>query len=796
MMRHLTTVLFLLAALLLSMVPGNAATPIFHGVASKNRASVCNLSLDFGAFGDDSHDDSAALNAAISAWQAGNCNTIVLDAGKTYLINSAIQPTCTTHTDGGGQSAPIMPPLRFTSDGPAWSGVNFSDYPPNGTGALDLRYNGQDGLHPAKFDLRCSGFVEIDHLTIEDLGTDDFLFGQTTNATLSIHDDIIIGDPSKSGTSAGQDFFRMGSTGYWANNVTTTNGSTTLTINTGSGDAPFTAGMVTWPIYYGSTAQFTSNTLGLTHSNICAVVSSTQVTLCAAATATISGGVANYFAGDGHIGTDINGPFQGYISKFEHNLYYHIRRGIIWGNYANSVVVRDEYYTRSSGCSGITACAPYYFDKAGVQRNGNIISGSAIEMVNYPYAVSLQNFAIQNDFDDLTATDSNFVDVGGAYIGNFVYGNRFSLASYGNSIPFGSGNITTVAAPISSGTQTVTPASMTGIVASNKVLIDPDSTTNAQEYVTVSSTTSTTFTATFVNSHPANIRVATYTPFFSGPGYTQDNILITNGNSSDGSIHPYSQTFGGTNKNKVQFNGPLILPNSGSSFTVNSLSVPQLSDFGTVAQNNSNVTISAFGNRGTLLPNWLSCYGSDFNGTGTTCIGPTSSAGYNGILGKAFSVWNIGVGSLMTVDTSGNVGFNGGGNFGSSVNVNAGNIQLAGGISQYLKLTDASGTPNKFVRASGGSFQVYDSAFGTDLLDVANGGTITTAGKIVAPSGAAASCTGGFTFATSGVMVISGAGVPTCTAPAGSMYLRTDGASGSRLYISAGSGTWAAVAGV
>jgi hypothetical protein len=46
------------------------------------------------------------------------------------------------------------------------------------------------------------------------------------------------------------------------------------------------------------------------------------------------------------------------------------------------------------------------------------------------------------------------------------------------------------------------------------------------------------------------------------------------------------------------------------------------------------------------------------------------------------------------------------------------------------------------------------------------------------------------------VTVQSGAGAPTITEPSGSLFLRTDGASGSRLYVSQGGGTWNAVSGV
>jgi len=55
----------------------------------------------------------------------------------------------------------------------------------------------------------------------------------------------------------------------------------------------------------------------------------------------------------------------------------------------------------------------------------------------------------------------------------------------------------------------------------------------------------------------------------------------------------------------------------------------------------------------------------------------------------------------------------------------------------------------------------------------------------------------GVTIGASGAPNIrSGTGVATGTQPAGSLFLRTDGAVGTRLYVSAGAGTWNAVAGV
>jgi hypothetical protein len=52
------------------------------------------------------------------------------------------------------------------------------------------------------------------------------------------------------------------------------------------------------------------------------------------------------------------------------------------------------------------------------------------------------------------------------------------------------------------------------------------------------------------------------------------------------------------------------------------------------------------------------------------------------------------------------------------------------------------------------------------------------------------------TINASGPTIRSGTGAATGTQPAGSLWLRTDGTTANRLYVSAGAGTWAAVAGV
>lgn len=85
-------------------------------------------------------------------------------------------------------------------------------------------------------------------------------------------------------------------------------------------------------------------------------------------------------------------------------------------------------------------------------------------------------------------------------------------------------------------------------------------------------------------------------------------------------------------------------------------------------------------------------------------------------------------------------------------------------------------------------------------------GVDNTGEKVIGPMsyGAFAKLTGtgllqvgsGFQQGDSGPTWTTGIGVPSSTQPVGSLYSRTDGADGSRLYVSAGEGAWNAVSGV
>jgi hypothetical protein len=77
-------------------------------------------------------------------------------------------------------------------------------------------------------------------------------------------------------------------------------------------------------------------------------------------------------------------------------------------------------------------------------------------------------------------------------------------------------------------------------------------------------------------------------------------------------------------------------------------------------------------------------------------------------------------------------------------------------------------------------------------------GTTTTGGVAadvdVNPS-AAAEVTGSIAFGTTaGPTITSGTGVASGTQPSGSIFIRTDGAAGARIYVSQGAGSWIAIA--
>lgn len=124
---------------------------------------------------------------------------------------------------------------------------------------------------------------------------------------------------------------------------------------------------------------------------------------------------------------------------------------------------------------------------------------------------------------------------------------------------------TTSTTAVSAGSRTVTPANMTNIVAGKMLILDAG--TSAQEAISVSSVTATTFTATFLSSHSGTWNVQASVADSTSPAYcpvpTADGgvfFFIASAN--------YPSTGGGCQSNTVAINGggasTLYPPTSGT----------------------------------------------------------------------------------------------------------------------------------------------------------------------------------------------------------------------------------------
>jgi hypothetical protein len=108
-------------------------------------------------------------------------------------------------------------------------------------------------------------------------------------------------------------------------------------------------------------------------------------------------------------------------------------------------------------------------------------------------------------------------------------------------------------------------------------------------------------------------------------------------------------------------------------------------------------------------------------------------------------------------------------------------------IGTNSSIDTASGTTSNTIQIGAGSTAVISATgCGTPSTSI-----LTAAGSLVVNS-----TTGGVMIGSSGPTLTSGAGAPSATQPVGSLYMNTSGSSGSRLYVSAGGGSWNPVSGV
>jgi|SRR5665213_668795 len=134
-------------------------------------------------------DDTAALNTALGdAYNQGG-GTVVIPVAKICRITGQI----TLPNDG--QTVPSQKPIRITSFGnPSKASDPSGIISPNGAGALDLEFNSPIG----KIYTVGTGYLEIDHLILEDTASDCAPFIFTAETVLDIHDDELYSGPRNS----------------------------------------------------------------------------------------------------------------------------------------------------------------------------------------------------------------------------------------------------------------------------------------------------------------------------------------------------------------------------------------------------------------------------------------------------------------------------------------------------------------------------------------------------------------------------------------------------------------------
>lgn len=371
--------------------------------------------MTYGAKCDDSTDDTTAINNAITAIFAASPST-----GGTLLLPGICLMNGALAIPFTGTTPPVQPPLRITSVGAAWDGT-LAAGSTGGGGGLDLRYTGADTLHPAKIDTRGAGVLEIDHLIIEDGSTDNYLFLQTTNTTLNIHDNHVIGNTSCSKTTCSQDAFQLGGI---------TDASTTL------------GGVLATNGFQGYGSQIVNNYFSHTRHAVNFGGSSNGVYLANNTIDKTSGsGETNgapyvfYGAGLGSQGNVISGGIveitgYPYAAEFTHTTSGAINKNNVimgLGLYDEDLVTPvtiDGYYFSAAASSLLNTIIPEFLytplqstamSGSGATAN-TYINGGGTTRTQFPYGVSLgasaQTSYSLGSFGVLNSSPQNTLDVG------------------------------------------------------------------------------------------------------------------------------------------------------------------------------------------------------------------------------------------------------------------------------------------------------------------------------------------------------------------------------------------------
>ncbi len=150
------------------------------GGAGANQ-TPCSLASTLG-FQLNGTDETALLISTFAAFYAAHGGCLAIDANKTLRADGQIK------LPDSGSPNWVSPPYRITGMGPGVGG-NGDATTMQGGSVLDLRYHGS-GIYNGGPKLWANGMgtLEIDHITVADMGTDCATFLMTTGTRLMIHD--------------------------------------------------------------------------------------------------------------------------------------------------------------------------------------------------------------------------------------------------------------------------------------------------------------------------------------------------------------------------------------------------------------------------------------------------------------------------------------------------------------------------------------------------------------------------------------------------------------------------------